>query len=405
MTERPRGAALTSAAFAARVPFMGTPLTLERCAEMRAEMEAGRLREEVLTQAGITSEDWTDSQRGWLEKMGAELERSRFELTNRYSQAYLERQRALTAVATPAVVVEAQRPPETAPLPLIALPPISPPPVAPPPTQPSPLAAAAPSPWAAPLPATVPPSAHAPQAASHETAMPTASPLRPPLPFRPAAAAPSHVAAQIPPAPPSRPEMPVPRPPSANLGATTAAAISPFAAVLPFGPDAASSPIPVNVPTLPKPAAPPLARPAVLPKATPPPRIVTSPAPAAAPMLDGTVMGAISPFGPTLPFASAPAPAPVPAPIPPPRTSAPGLAAPAVPESLTLEQHASLCAEIAFNPAHTDRTLGVYRVSPERKAELDQHWQGRLAAEPALGVKWREAYQLYFAFLSSARRR
>ena len=385
---------------------MGTPLTLERCAEMRAEMEAGGLREEVLTQAGITSEDWTDAQRGWLDKMGAELQRSRFELTNRYSQAYLERQRALTA-ATAAVVVEATPPVETAPLPFVALPPIARPPIAPPPVQPSLPGATTPSPWAAPLPRPAAPPPRAPQAAGDETGMPTASPLRQPLPFRPAASSSPDAAARIPPAPPSRPDTPAPRPPSASLGSTTSAgAVSPFAAVLPFSPDAASSPILVNAPTLPKAAPPPLGKPRSLPRATPPPRIVNSPAPAAAPMLDGTVMGAISPFAPTLPFVSAP-PAPAPAPIPAPPPSAPGpiAPAPAVAESLTLEQHASLCAEIAFNPAQTDRTLGLYRVSPERKAELDQYWRGRLAAEPALGVKWRESYAIYFGFLSSARPR
>jgi len=74
-----------------------TEITLERCAELRAEMDAGRLRDEVLGRAGVTGEAWTAAQRGWLEKMGAELELGRFELTNRYTHAFLDRQRALAA--------------------------------------------------------------------------------------------------------------------------------------------------------------------------------------------------------------------------------------------------------------------------------------------------------------------
>ncbi|MDI1443575.1 hypothetical protein [Polyangium sp. 6x1] len=74
-----------------------TSLTIERYAEIRAEMEVGRLRDEVLARAGIGIDAWTAEQRSWLQKMSAELERGRFELTNRYTQAFLERQNALQA--------------------------------------------------------------------------------------------------------------------------------------------------------------------------------------------------------------------------------------------------------------------------------------------------------------------
>lgn len=76
-------------------PMSSVSLTLESYAEIRAEMESGRLRDEVLARAGLTVDLWTDAQRAWLERMGAELERGRFELTNRYTRAFLERQRAL----------------------------------------------------------------------------------------------------------------------------------------------------------------------------------------------------------------------------------------------------------------------------------------------------------------------
>ena len=75
------------------------------------------------------------------------------------------------------------------------------------------------------------------------------------------------------------------------------------------------------------------------------------------------------------------------------------------PAGLTLEQYASLCAELAFDPAKSDETLARYRVSAASKTELDQYWGARLAAEPALQTKWREAYQIYFGFLTNARRR
>jgi hypothetical protein len=80
---------------------MGTSLTVERYAEMRAEMEAGRLRDEVLARAGVGSEEWIEAQRDWLQKMGSEIEVGRFELSSRYSRAFLERQQAIAAASAP----------------------------------------------------------------------------------------------------------------------------------------------------------------------------------------------------------------------------------------------------------------------------------------------------------------
>ncbi|WP_437972193.1 hypothetical protein WMF04_24135 [Sorangium sp. So ce260] len=108
---------------------MGTVVTIERYAEMRAEMDTGMLRDEVLARTGLTIDDWVDTQQTWLERMGTELERGRFELTNRYTQAFLERQRALQAAAVPAPApaTAASPPPSatTTPLPLsVAQPPL-----------------------------------------------------------------------------------------------------------------------------------------------------------------------------------------------------------------------------------------------------------------------------------------
>jgi hypothetical protein len=137
---------------------MSTPMTLERYAEIRAEMEAGRLRDEVLARTGITVDEWSDAQRTWLVRMGMELERGRFELTNRYTQAFLERQRALQATTSPAstAVAPPVSSPTTAPLPPLVVPtplpfkPAPPPPVMAPPMAPPPIAAMPPE---VPLPA------------------------------------------------------------------------------------------------------------------------------------------------------------------------------------------------------------------------------------------------------------
>ncbi|AUX43642.1 uncharacterized protein SOCE26_050940 [Sorangium cellulosum] len=114
---------------------MGTVVTLERYAEMRAEMDTGMLRDEVLARTGLTIDDWIDTQQTWLERMGTELERGRFELTNRYTQAFLERQRALQAAAVPAPVPAPASSPvpsaTTTPLPLSIAPPMPPVVVAP----------------------------------------------------------------------------------------------------------------------------------------------------------------------------------------------------------------------------------------------------------------------------------
>lgn len=104
---------------------MSTPVTLESYAEMRAEMDAGRLRDEVLARTGLSTDEWIDAQRTWLERMGTELDRGRFELTNRYTHAFLERQRALQATTAPPPVDAAAAPlPPAAPAPLLPAPPL-----------------------------------------------------------------------------------------------------------------------------------------------------------------------------------------------------------------------------------------------------------------------------------------
>jgi hypothetical protein len=80
---------------------MATSLSLERYAEVQAELGAGRLRDDVLAWAGLSVEEWASAQHEWLDKMASELTLGGFELTNRYTQVFLERQRALAAPAEP----------------------------------------------------------------------------------------------------------------------------------------------------------------------------------------------------------------------------------------------------------------------------------------------------------------
>jgi hypothetical protein len=86
---------------------MGTQVTLDGYAGIRAEMEGGRLRDEALARAGLSVEEWTAAQSEWLERMSKEIEHDRFELTNRYAQAFVERQRALQAIRLQPAPLEA----------------------------------------------------------------------------------------------------------------------------------------------------------------------------------------------------------------------------------------------------------------------------------------------------------
>jgi hypothetical protein len=88
-----------------------------------------------------------------------------------------------------------------------------------------------------------------------------------------------------------------------------------------------------------------------------------------------------------------------------PRAAAPspGLSdqAASVDAGLTLEQYASLCAELALDPSRSQETLARYRVSAESKLALDQQWKQRFAGDEKLRRQWEHAYRLYEAFLRS----
>lgn len=361
---------------------MATPVTLEGCAELRAEMEAGRLRDEVLMRVGLGVEEWTAAQTEWLAKMGAEIERGRFELTNRYSQAFLERQRALGATEEAAIEVQPAPAPPVLPA---AVRPASPP-----------VAVETPSfllPVSLPIPAPIAPSPPAPEKACAPASLSGTStgliaPKGAALPFA-KAPAPSAVAAN-----PTRPMAPLFAAPSGT------------AAGLPFEPQPSIAPDPTLEAVTSLPSRSPLAP--ALPFGGPAaPGAVPAKAAAHAahatpnrdPM-DMTTMGAISPFARVMPFSAAPAPPSAPAPA---KGAAAPAAAPMVIGGYTLEQHVSLCADLTFTPARAAETLVRYRITAEGKADLDRLWKERFAADPALEARWREAHGMYLKFLGARR--
>ena len=397
-------------------------VTIERYAEIRAELEAGRLRDDVLARAGLTVDEWIAAQRGWLEQLSRELKRDRFELTNRYSRLFLDHQRALTTSETRLSTPDAAVPhPPDAALRPAALPAMI-----------APMHALAPVIFEAET-APMPPRVARPAAALAGTMNVDRSVFGAALPFAPGSTAPAIATATVPSALPK-----VNRAPS-ELTGTRGVDASAFGPALPFlggalPPTSTLEAPPPLAPSLPVQSAPSGEVPqGVAPFLVPKVKRVD-------PLLSGTMNVDNSVFGPTLPFAAgSPAPAmamatPLPkvnrapaeltgtigvdlsalgvalpflsgAPPPPPATSpvaAPG-GSPAGSntglDSWTVEHYASLCAEMAFNPAATSETLSRYRLTNESKIELDHRWKVRLSADPAALGQWRAAYQTYLAFL------
>lgn len=111
--------------------------------------------------------------------------------------------------------------------------------------------------------------------------------------------------------------------------------------------------------------------------------------------LSGTAMALELPLRAALPF---PGPPPAPAAPPPPIAAQAPVAPPAVPVSLTLEQHASLCCELTEAPDRAMETLARYRITPAEKQAADQHYAERFARQPAARTAWDAAYATYRAW-------
>jgi hypothetical protein len=148
--------------------------------------------------------------------------------------------------------------------------------------------------------------------------------------------------------------------------------------------------------------------------------------------LGGTALAVDVPSGPALPFAAGadsrpPLPAvakksklaglsfglAIPKDLPlargAPATAAPeipaaaGGSAPALPPPpLTLEQHASLCAELSFAPDRGAEILARYRLSVEAKALVDQFYREKVAESAEVRAAWDRGYRGYYAWLVNA---
>jgi hypothetical protein len=69
---------------------------------------------------------------------------------------------------------------------------------------------------------------------------------------------------------------------------------------------------------------------------------------------------------------------------------------------LSLEQYASLCAELALWPARSDEILRQYRVVNEAaRRALTEHWEAELAKSPKAWATFEEALAVYTAWLRS----
>lgn len=73
---------------------MTPKITLERYAELSAELDTGELRDELLARENIAEADWLNAQQYWLQSMGLEATRNRYELAHRYSSLFLKARKA-----------------------------------------------------------------------------------------------------------------------------------------------------------------------------------------------------------------------------------------------------------------------------------------------------------------------
>jgi hypothetical protein len=104
-----------------------------------------------------------------------------------------------------------------------------------------------------------------------------------------------------------------------------------------------------------------------------------------------TIAAMVSPLAPAaaLPFAPA-RPSPPQAPQPP---------APPLP----LERHASLCVELALDPAHPAEVLARYQITQAERERADAYWRARIAQDPAARAAWNQAFELYRAWITAQR--
>lgn len=103
-----------------------------------------------------------------------------------------------------------------------------------------------------------------------------------------------------------------------------------------------------------------------------------------------------APAAPATPFAQ-PTPAAHPMPFAQP--------APAAPPALTLEQYASLHAELTVFPAQAEQTFRRYGLlTAAARSALEAEWRGRLAQSPIELARWQGLYRHYCAYWAGTAR-
>jgi hypothetical protein len=363
-------------------------LDLERFAALSADIEAGAARDEVIAREGLSVEAWTRAQASWLGKMADEAARKRFDLTNRYNAAFVAQRRSLEGGRRggkkkgPIAAAEKVAP---AP-PLIAAPP--PMVAAPSFVAPAPFVAASPSFVSAPpLVSAPPPVAAKPTDLGGTVAAEVISPFAAgaPLPFKVGRAA----IADAPPKPPAR---------HVDRGTMTFA--SPIAKdAIPF---AAGAALPPTAPMSPLPAQPKVN----MDLGGTVPADVLSPIELGAklPFREVSGSGSRPPPSPAaglknLPFRSA-APAPTASAAP------PAPAAPATPRAtrFTLEQFASLSAEIAVAPSAVAHVRGRYGLDEASHRAEAEEWGRRFAVDKELFARYGSLFQSYRDWLARSGR-
>jgi hypothetical protein len=123
------------------------------------------------------------------------------------------------------------------------------------------------------------------------------------------------------------------------------------------------------------------------------PAIAVIRAPAA---LTGTIMGGELPLGPVLPFAG---------PTVAPAGEKAGAPADSGAPTLTLQQYASLCAELAAFPDRAETVFQRHGLSdPRHRHAVDLGWQERLRQNPAEYQAWRTLYQRWVEHFEGMKR-
>lgn len=410
----------------------GQTLTLDELAAIAAEIDAGRERDEVLANAGLSSDAWDAAQERWLAKLAADAAQGKLKKSRRYIKL-LETHKANAR----AKAKQTRQKPEA---PIPAEPRSPSPPLAQPLPRPLPapetttdlgtltitggiqLAKREPIPFSAPQHGSAEPR---PARASH----PSSPDLRA-LPFQsspPAAAsqvpaqAPAHAQAHIPAQAPTPAKVLISAATTIDLSATVTGPLSPFVRdVIPFRQDDAppDSDAPTTIRTKLDPSKNPSALPFKPPQQPAQPRTASSapppkPASAAPPSIPlsttvtvppeiattvltplGAVPREAMPFrSPTPPPAASPAARPAASPAPPPPPALSEADRKRV-DAVTLNEYAQICAAVRRYPDNIPWLRAQLHFTEAAWTALHAVWQERFARSPELRERWRALIQL-----------